>query len=214
MTVEAYDDREFAGIVNRASIVTPDGMPLVKMFRYLYGERQERVAGMDLMPDLLKSAAEENVSVFFYGSTEEMLGIVRKRAEELYPNLNVAGTLSPPFRELTAEEKESVTDNINNSGAGLIFVSLGCPKQERWMSEMTDKINGVMVGVGGAFSVFAGIQNRAPGWMQKLSLEWLFRFIKEPGRLWKRYLYTNSKFIFLAISEVFKKRILRRDIAK
>lgn len=214
MTIEAYDNNEFAGKVNRASIVTPDGMPLVKMFRYLYGERQERVAGMDLMPDLIKSAAEENVSVYFYGSTEEIVGSVRKRAEELFPNLKIAGVFSPPFRELTEEERKSVTERINNSGAGLIFVSLGCPKQERWMSEMTDEINGVMVGVGGAFQIFAGIKKRAPVWMQKLSLEWLFRLLGDPVRLWKRYLYTNSKFIVLAAWEIFKKRILRINIEK
>jgi N-acetylglucosaminyldiphosphoundecaprenol N-acetyl-beta-D-mannosaminyltransferase len=197
MTIEAYWDSKFAEMVNDADLVTPDGMPLAKAMKLLYGIRQDRVAGMDLLPDLLKKAEEENLGVFFYGGTEEMLQRTQTYVQATYPNLKEQAYYSPPFRALTAEEEVSVIQQINNSGAHLVFVALGCPKQEKWMAGMKGKINACMLGIGGALPVMIGMQKRAPQWMQKLSLEWLYRLLQEPKRLFKRYFVTNTLFIWL-----------------
>jgi len=204
MAIEAYDDKNFQEIVNDAIITTPDGMPLVKALKVFYGINQDRVAGMDLFPDLLKEAENHNLKVFLYGSTDKVLNKIIKKAKNLYPSLNIIGTYSPPFKNLTIEEKEKIVNIINNKNPHIVFVSLGCPKQEKWMAEMHGKINAVMVGVGGAFPTFAGLQKRAPVWMQKLSLEWLYRLKQEPKRLFKRYTYTNTKFIYLFLLEILK----------
>jgi N-acetylglucosaminyldiphosphoundecaprenol N-acetyl-beta-D-mannosaminyltransferase len=206
MTIEAYWDKEFATSVNNADLVTPDGMPIVMALRLLYGLKQERVAGMDLLPDLLKEAEERNLSVFFYGGTQEMLDKTKKFIQEHYPSLEKHNYLSPPFRPLTNEEEESVIKQINDTGANMVFVALGCPKQEKWMASMKGRINSCMIGIGGALPVMIGDQKRAPVWMQKASLEWFYRLIQEPRRLFKRYLVTNTLFIFLIIKQLFTNR--------
>ncbi|MEN8152918.1 MAG: WecB/TagA/CpsF family glycosyltransferase [Acidobacteriota bacterium] len=210
MVIESCNNSDFADIVNGADIITPDGMPLVKMLKYLYGIEQDRVAGMDLFPDLLSEAEDQKISTFFYGSTKEVLDNVREKIKQKFPDLMVAGYYDPPFRSLSDEEENEIVKKINNSGASLIFVALGCPKQEIWMNRMKGRIEGVMVGVGGAFPVFAGITKRAPVWMQKASLEWLYRLIREPGRLWKRYFVTNSKFLYLSLLELVRMKVLKK----
>ena len=204
MLVEAHKDSEFANIVNSASLVTPDGLPLTWGLKWLYKIKQERVAGMDLMPDLLNEASIHNLPVFIYGGTEEMLVKAQKYIQEKFQTIPSVSTYSPPFRKLTDEENEWVIKHINDSGAKIVFVVLGCPKQERWMASMHGKINAVMIGIGAALPVLVGEQKRAPRWMQKSGLEWLFRFCQEPKRLWKRYLVTNTKFIVLLIKAKFK----------
>lgn len=199
--IEAYKDKNYAEVVNNADIATPDGMPLVKGLKWLYGVKQEKVSGPDLMPILLHEAASQGLSVFFYGSTLEVLEKLRMIYKERYPNLKIAGMLSPPFRKLSAQEIQNDINLINESGANIVFVALGCPKQERWMAEMKGKINAVMIGVGGAFPMLAGIEKRAPLWMQQNMLEWLYRLIQDPKRLFKRYAITNSLFIYLIIKE-------------
>jgi len=211
MVIEAYNDQEFSSIINNAEIVTPDGMPLTLMVKILYGIRQPRIAGMDILPTLLEISESEKIPVFFFGSTSSILDKVKAKLKSQYPGLILSGVISPPFGEISSTLLESHIDEINRSKAGIIFVVLGCPKQEKLMAEMSDRVKGVMIGVGGAVSVFAGELKRAPEWMQKCSLEWFFRFLKEPGRLWKRYLYTNTKFIFLAIREVFFRKILKKQ---
>ncbi|SOD99821.1 WecB/TagA/CpsF family glycosyltransferase [Spirosoma fluviale] len=195
MTVEATNDPVFGEVVNGADWVATDGMPLTWALRLLHGIQQERVAGFDLFSDLIRRAAEENLSIFFYGSTPKMLDEVVGKCGELYPSLDVAGSLSPPFRPLTEHEQEDVIAHINNSGAQLVFVALGCPKQERWMQQMRGKIQAVMVGVGGALPIFTGTQGRSPNWMRNAGLEWAHRLAMEPRRLFKRYAITNSLFI-------------------
>jgi N-acetylglucosaminyldiphosphoundecaprenol N-acetyl-beta-D-mannosaminyltransferase len=197
MAIEAHDDPAFAEIVDSADLVTPDGMPLVAALRILYGIRQDRVPGMDLVGDILEAAEKESLSVFFYGSEDRVLDRIGERIRKEYPNLAIAGMHSPPFRELTNVEREDEVDRINRSGANILLVALGCPKQERWMAENRGRIRAAMVGLGAAFPVFAGTQKKAPEWMRRTSLEWLYRLTREPGRLWKRYLYTNTKFIYL-----------------
>lgn len=205
MTIEAHWNKNFAAIVNRADLVTPDGMPLAKAMKLLYGIKQDRVAGMDLLPDLLSVAAKENLGVYFYGGTEEMLQKTKSFIQANYSALLNVHYYSPPFRALTPEEESNIINNINNSGAQLVFVALGCPKQEKWMASMKGKINACMIGIGGALPVMIGMQKRAPLWMQKASLEWLYRLLQEPKRLFKRYFVTNTLFLLLLGKQLFSK---------
>jgi len=199
MFIEAYRDVNFLNVIDNADIVTPDGMPLVNALRFLKGIIQDRVAGMDLLPDLLAIAEKENIKTFFYGGTEEMLSKTATYLQKNHPQLNVTGYYSPPFRAATELESDKIVKIINESGAGIIFVVLGCPKQEKWMYSMKGKINACMIGIGGALPVLVGMSKRAPKWMQKRSLEWLYRLIQEPRRLFKRYLITNTLFIYIVM---------------
>lgn len=201
MVIEAYRDPEFRKVVNEANIATPDGNPLAVYMRLFYGIRQDRVCGMDVLPDILARAERENKSVYFYGTTEDILAAIRDRIRKQFPRLDLRGTYSPPFRTLTQEEKSAIVTQINDAAPDFVFVALGCPKQEKWMAEHKDKINSCMLGLGQAFHVYAGKEKRIPKWMRALSLEWAYRLTLEPGRLWKRYLVTNSLFLFL----VFKR---------
>ena len=197
MLVEAYKDKAFAEVVNNADIITPDGMPLAKGLEFIHGIKQDRVAGMDLLPDLLKECEKQILPVFFYGGTQEMLDTTKKFCQKNYPRLPLAGLCSPPFRGLTGQEEDRIAEEINKSGAELVFVALGCPKQEKWMASMKGRIHACMIGIGGALPVMVGIQKRAPFWMQKNSLEWLYRLKQEPRRLLKRYTITNTIFLYL-----------------
>ena len=209
--VEAANNPNFKNIINNADIAAPDGMPVAKSIKLLYGIKQKRVAGMDLFPDLLKKASEDNLSVFFYGSTNTVLKKIVERANKEFPTLKISGFFSPPFRDLSEKEKNETADIINNAESDIIFVSLGCPKQEIWMADMKNKLKkGVMVGVGAAFPVYAGTAKRAYKWMQDLSLEWLFRLFQEPKRLLWRYLYTNTYFLFLMSKEIIGVKILKK----
>ncbi|WP_367119206.1 WecB/TagA/CpsF family glycosyltransferase [uncultured Mucilaginibacter sp.] len=191
-------------MINEAEIITPDGVPISKCFKLLYRINQDRVDGMSMLPMLIKKAVEENLSVYFYGGSPELIIQAKSFLNTNYPLLNIAGIYSPPFRYLTEAEKSAVAININSSGANIVFVALGCPKQEQWMAEMKDKVQSVMIGIGGALPVFIGLQKRAPKWMQKGSLEWLYRLILEPKRLFKRYMITNSVFLWLLVLEKMK----------
>jgi N-acetylglucosaminyldiphosphoundecaprenol N-acetyl-beta-D-mannosaminyltransferase len=206
MVIEAYRNRVYGALVNSADLVTPDGMPLVIGLKLLHGVDQERVAGMDLLPDLLRAASDAGQSVFLYGSTAEVLEAVIGRIRKEHPGLTIAGQLSPPFRKLTGKEEEDEIRIINDSGAHIVLVALGCPKQEIWMSSRKGRLHATMIGIGGAFPVYAGIQGRAPLWMQRCSLEWLYRLYQEPGRLFGRYLTTNSLFVLLLIREILFRR--------
>ena len=214
MTIEAYWAPDFAKDVNNSDLVTPDGMPLAKAMKYLYGVNQERVAGMDLLPDLLQEAENKGLSVFFYGGTQKMLDNTKEYVLENFPKLTEHHYYSPPFRPLNIQEEREIIDNINSSNANLVFVALGCPKQEKWMASMKGKINACMIGIGGALPVMIGMQKRAPRWMQKMSLEWFYRLIQEPHRLFKRYFVTNTLFIFLLIKQLITVRIFNRHNQK
>ncbi|WP_159476905.1 WecB/TagA/CpsF family glycosyltransferase [Dyadobacter sp. 3J3] len=200
MLVEAHNDPEFASIVNKAAITTPDGMPLVWSMNLLHGIKQDRVAGMDLLPDLLTETQKQKIPVYFYGGTQEMLDKTEQFMYTNYPGSVIAGLHSPPFRPLTKIEEDYVAEKINKSGARLLFVALGCPKQEKWMASMKGRVMMPMIGIGGALPVMVGLQKRAPEWFQKASLEWLFRLSQEPKRLFRRYAVTNTKFLFLLFS--------------
>ena len=205
MLSEAYESRHFRKVVNSAFLVTPDGMPIAKAFKSLYNFKQDRVDGMSLLPNLVREAEAKNLSVFFYGGTQEILEKTISYLGEKAPNLKICGSFSPPFRPLTDHEMNDTADMINKSGANLVFVVLGCPKQEIWMYNMKGKVFATMIGVGGALPVFIGSQKRAPIWMQRNSLEWLFRLNQEPKRLFKRYFKTNSQFLYLVAKERLKR---------
>jgi N-acetylglucosaminyldiphosphoundecaprenol N-acetyl-beta-D-mannosaminyltransferase len=200
MTIEACDNPTFARQVNNATLVLPDGMPIVKSLNLLYGVSQERIAGMDIFPDLLKKANELKLSVFFFGSTNDVLQRIIERVRREFTDLTIAGSLSPPFNQ--SINNSNYIDIINNSNANLVFVALGCPKQEIWMATHSHFINSVLLGVGGAFPVFAGMTKRAPKFMQNAGLEWLYRLIQEPTRLFGRYFKTNIKFLFLLTRDI------------
>jgi N-acetylglucosaminyldiphosphoundecaprenol N-acetyl-beta-D-mannosaminyltransferase len=207
MLMEGHWQSEFARVLLRADLLTPDGMPLVWLTGLMKGKPQDRVAGMELMLALCERSQAMGVSVFLMGSTPEMLAQMAQQLSQDFPNLKVAGTVSPPFRELTKQEDRAIADQINASGAGLVFVSLGCPKQEQWMSLHRGQISAVMVGLGGAFSVYAGVKQWAPEWVRRYGLEWCYRLIQEPGRLWKRYATTIPPFVWLAFKQVLKVRL-------
>ena len=204
MLVEAHNTPEFAEVVNQADIVTPDGMPLAQGFKYKYNLKQDRVDGMSLLPALLSECEKNIVSVYFYGGDQKVLYTAETYIRSTYPNLKIAGLHSPPFRKLTEAEKLEDEQRIKDSEPNLVFVALGCPKQEMWMAGMKGKVPALMIGIGGALPVFTGAQKRAPQWMQNNSLEWLYRLIQEPKRLFKRYLTTNSKFLYLLAKEKLK----------
>ena len=210
MLVEAYQDHAFAQVVGNANIITPDGKPLSWAMRLLYGIHQDRVPGMTLLPDLLKKAEEENLSVFIYGGKQSTLDKAAQRLLQLFPRLNMVGLYSPPFRKLIEAEEQEAVDRINQSGAKIVFVILGCPKQEKWMAAMKGRINAYMVGVGGALPVLIGEQKRAPQWMQNAGLEWVYRLVQEPSRLFKRYAITNTVFIGLLLKAWMRKKIFPR----
>ena len=202
MTIESYEDKKFANQVNNATLVLSDGMPLVKYINYFHGYRQERIAGMDIFPDVIRLAETNRLKIFFFGTTPEVLEIIRLKIIKKYPNSEIAGLVSPPFDK--SLDDESYINEIVHSNANLVFVALGCPKQEKWMANHSHKINAVLLGVGGAFPVFAELTKRAPLVLQKIGLEWLYRLTQEPRRLFGRYFKTNTKFLFLVLRERIK----------
>ena len=206
MFIEAQNNPDFLKIINEADMVTPDGKPICWALKLLNGVEQDRVAGMDLLPDLLKEMDDKQMSVYFYGGSQEMLDATQAHITAHYPRVKIAGMHSPPFGIIPAEEAAKQVDNINASMPHILFVILGCPKQEKWMAANKHRLNTVAIGVGGALPVLTGMQKRSPKWMQDAGLEWLYRLGQEPKRLFKRYAVTNSKFIGIVMSEFLKKK--------
>lgn len=200
--VTARQDKEFAAAVNSADMATPDGAPVAWLMRRLGASGQQRINGPDLMLKYCEAAAKRGESIYLYGGAETTLSILCDELPKRFPGLVIAGSHSPPFRALSEEEDAAIVRDINDSGAGTIWVSLGCPKQEKWMAAHRGRINGVMIGVGAAFDYHAGVISRAPLWMQNNGLEWLHRLASEPRRLWKRYFVTNTLFIWHAARQL------------
>lgn len=203
--VTASADASFSAAIASADLATPDGAPVAWMLRRLGAARQRRVTGPDLMSAYMERAQETGESVYFYGSTTETLALLQAELRHRFPRLTIAGADSPPFRELTAAEDRDAVDRINASGAGTVWVSLGCPKQERWMANHRGQVRAVMIGVGAAFDFHSGRVGRAPPWMRASGLEWLHRLLSEPRRLWRRYLVTNTLFILGATRQLLFK---------
>lgn len=194
-TVMAYEDEHYRTVQNSAVLALPDGKPLSVVSRKRGFKEAKRVTGPDLMLELFQKPLRH----YFYGGKEETLVILEKKLREKYPDIQIAGMYSPPFRPLSEEEDKEAIENINRARADIVWVGLGAPKQENWMYDHQDKVNALMIGVGAGFDYHAGIIKRAPMWMQKLSLEWLYRLFQDPKRLWKRYVATNGKFLWLVM---------------
>jgi N-acetylglucosaminyldiphosphoundecaprenol N-acetyl-beta-D-mannosaminyltransferase len=204
MLVEAHWNPDFAQILQEADIVTSDGMPIVWMMKRLGIRTQNRVAGMDILMSLCHLATQYGLKVYFLGSQQSVLDRMKARLDIDFPSLSVAGIEPLPFRPMTLEEEDDVLNRIQASGAGLVFVSLGCPKQEKWMAQYRSRVPAVMIGLGGAFPVYGGLKKWAPRWIQKAGLEWAYRWMQEPRRLAKRYSQTNRAFLWLSLKQLFQ----------
>ena len=202
MTMESFDSPSFRQVVNGADLVTPDGRPLVWALRSLGVSGASQVRGTDLTTHVVDLAARENVPIGMYGGTPELLEAFGRLLKTRHPGTQVACQIAPPFRPLTSEEDRAVTDEIVASGARILFVGIGCPKQERWMAEHVGRVPAVMLGVGAAFDFHTGRVRQAPRWMQLAGLEWVFRLLMDPRRLWKRYAKHNPRFVWLFLMQL------------
>lgn len=196
-TVMAYENSEYRQIQNEGIMAIPDGGPLSSVGRKRSCENMRRTTGPDLMGEIFRRSSKMGYRHYFYGSTEETLQMLRVKLEKTYPGINIVGMYAPPFRSMTEEEDNQTIEIINQSVPDFVWIGLGAPKQERWMAAHQGIVSGLMIGVGAGFDYFAGNIKRAPAWMQNHNLEWLYRLWQEPGRLFKRYLVTNTKFLWL-----------------
>ncbi|MBT8123603.1 MAG: WecB/TagA/CpsF family glycosyltransferase [Gammaproteobacteria bacterium] len=197
MCMEAFDSANFSTVVNRANLVIPDGKPLSVAQRLLGHRNAAQVRGQDIMNALCAISGEKSINIGFYGgSSDEILESVKLNLRNQNPEIKITYAFSPPFRALSAGENLQVVAQINAAEVDVLFVGIGCPKQELWMAENKNQLNCVMLGVGAAFDFIAGEKRHAPRWIQMVGLEWLFRLVSEPKRLWKRYLKQNPRFIW------------------
>lgn len=195
-TVTAHEDPTYLAVQNGAVMALPDGGPLSQYSRRHGYAEAARVTGPELMKEMLRESKDRHYRHYFYGSTRETLDILRRKVEERYPGAVIAGMYSPPFRPLTPAEDEAIVQQINAAKPDFVWVGLGAPKQERWMAEHEGRVQALMIGVGAAFDYEAGNIRRAPQWMQKHNLEWFYRLMQDPKRLFKRYFVTNTKYLW------------------
>ena len=205
MVMESFDNPEYGERVNGADMIIPDGMPLVWMQKLQGAKNANRLRANDLMIMLCAFAEQNNLTVGFYGGQQTVIDAILKRAAEDFPKLKIVYAFSPPFRPLTDEEDTEIVAEINDKKPDLLFMGLGCPKQENWMAAHKDRVFAVMLGVGASFDFYAGNVKQSPEWLGKLGLEWLFRLTQEPKRLWRRYLILNPRFMWLAARQLLKK---------
>jgi N-acetylglucosaminyldiphosphoundecaprenol N-acetyl-beta-D-mannosaminyltransferase len=202
MVMESFDSAAFRQVINGAELITPDGVPLVWALKAMGVRSASRVYGPALMPHVVERAALEDVPIGLYGGTPESLEAFVMVLKGRYPKIKVVCQIAPPFRPLTAEEDRAVTQEIVDSGARILFVGIGCPKQENWMAAHKERIPAVMLGVGAAFDFLTGRVRQAPRWMQAVGLEWAFRLAMEPRRLWKRYARHNPRFVYFLLLQL------------
>jgi N-acetylglucosaminyldiphosphoundecaprenol N-acetyl-beta-D-mannosaminyltransferase len=197
LVMSAREDPQARAAVLGATLAVPDGQPLVWALRALGHARATRVYGPDLMAHFCARAARTGTPMYLYGGrTPEALELLERRLRERFPGLQIAGGFSPPFRELTAREEHEVIAAIDASGAQVVWVGTGQPKQEKWMLAMRPRLRApLLVGVGAAFDFHAGLVPQAPAWMQRRGLEWVYRLWREPRRLWRRYARYNPLFV-------------------
>jgi len=194
--ITASDDPMLRRQVNTFEMITPDGQPVRWALNRLYGAKlTERVYGPELTLRVCRRAAEDGIPIYLYGGTERVLELLRTNLTRRFPGLRIAGAESPPFRSLTPQEDRDVVRRVRDSGARLVFIGLGAPKQDVFAYEHREEFQAVQLCVGAAFDFHAGIKPMAPAWMQRHGLEWLYRLIQEPKRLWRRYLVTNAAFL-------------------
>jgi len=195
-TVMSYENKNYLNIQNNAIMVLPDGKPLSVVERLRGYRNARKVSGPDLLPAILKLSEMRGYTHYFYGSRSETLQSLQANLKKKYPDLKIVGMMSPPFRQLSEKEETDIVKTINEAHPDFLWVGLGAPKQEIWMAEHENIIDSLMIGVGAAFDFHAGSVQRAPFWMQKCGLEWFYRLLQDPKRLWKRYLTTNVKFLW------------------
>lgn len=201
--MESHRDKELRQIHNMAGLVTPDGMPLVWLLKFSGHGHADRVCGPDLMFALFEVSGQRGYTHYLYGASEDALARLQANLTRWFPAARIVGANSPPFRSLTEEEDKEITKRINESGADIVWVGLGAPKQERWMAAHRDRLHApVFIGVGAAFDFHAGLVRRAPRFIQRSGFEWLFRLAMEPRRLWKRYLTNNPQFVLLVLAQI------------
>lgn len=207
--LECHDSPTMAAIVNGAGMATPDGMPLVWLGR-LDQRRVERVYGPDLMLAICDRGRADGYRHFFYGGAAGVPEQLAARIGARFPGLQVAGTYSPPYRELSPAEEQAVATMINESNADIVWVGLGTPKQDHWVAHFRPLLKApVLLAVGAAFDFHTGRVRQAPRWMQRTGLEWLFRLSQDPKRLWKRYILGNPRFIYLVTRQMLARRFMR-----
>jgi N-acetylglucosaminyldiphosphoundecaprenol N-acetyl-beta-D-mannosaminyltransferase len=200
--VDARRDPLYAAAVNAAGMVTPDGMPVVWLARSKGCKDIARTYGPDLMLDVCNHGQSLGLRHFFYGGMEGTLQKLLQKLKGSYPQILIAGSYAPPFKEQVWQEDKEIVDRINRSGADIVWVGLGSPKQDFWMQLHRPLLDApVIVGAGAAFDFCSGVKPQAPRWMQGCGLEWFFRLCCEPGRLWKRYLIGNSLFLFYLLKD-------------
>lgn len=198
-TVVSYENPEYCSIQNGGIMAIPDGGPLSSIGKKRGCEEMERTTGPSYMEEIFKISVQKGYKHYFYGSTDDTLNKLKINLEKKYSGINIVGMYSPPFRPLNIDENIEIVDRINILKPDFVWIGLGAPKQEYWMAENQGKVRGFMVGVGAGFDYFAGNIKRAPKWMQNNNLEWLYRLIQDPRRLFFRYLKTNMKFIWNAM---------------
>lgn len=196
--MSARRDRELRSAIDDADITTPDGMPIAWALRSMGHPDQERLSGAKVTAATLEAGLERGWRHYFYGSTDETLEALQRRLKTDYAGIEIAGTMSPPFRALTAAEEDQIATEIMETRPDFVWVGLGMPKQEKWMFNNRLRYPGVvLVGIGAAFDFIAGTKAEAPLWMQRTGLEWLFRLASEPRRLWRRYIFNNPGYLLL-----------------
>ena len=198
-TVTAYEDSEYLAIQNGGIMAVPDGGPLSTIGRKRGYKSMERTTGPSYMEEIFKISEKKEYRHYFYGSTNDTLKKMYQKLEERYPGMQIVGMYSPPFRPLTEEENQDIIQRINETKPDFVWIGLGAPKQEKWMANQQGKVNGFMVGVGAGFDYFAENISRAPQWMQRTNLEWIYRLMQDPKRLFSRYWHTNTRFIWYAM---------------
>jgi N-acetylglucosaminyldiphosphoundecaprenol N-acetyl-beta-D-mannosaminyltransferase len=210
MLVEGWRDPEFANILKNADLLVPEGMPLVWMLNLMGLDYIKRVGGMELFLACCQKASAAQISIFLLGTEPEILTKICQHLAQDFPDLKVAGMYAPPFAPISKDLDLELVQTINDSGAGIVFVALGCPKQEKWMALYRDRLQAVLIGVGAVFPIYAGIMKQAPEFMRNAGLAWLFRLGQEPKRLWFRYLSTNPIFIYLSLKQIISGK-LKKD---
>ncbi len=211
VVMSAYWDQTYRQVLENAEIITPDGMPLVWGLRSLGAKNQQRVYGPDLMMAMCDRAMQENLSVYLYGATANTLAKLEQNLKAKFPDLAIAGKHAPPYLDINSPKfKSQLVEDVQiiaKSGAEVVFVALGCPKQEFWMSKAHHQLSAVMIGVGAAFDFHSGQVSQAPRWMMAIGLEWLYRFCQEPMRLWQRYLINNPCFVILFAIQHLRRKL-------
>ncbi len=212
--VTAAQQPDLADKVNQFAMITPDGQPVRWALNALHKARlNERVYGPELTLRVCQAAAAAGISIYLYGGTPSVLELLIANLKQQFPELVIAGSEAPPFRALSAEEDAAVVQRIADSGAGIVLIGLGCPKQDLFAAAHRESIRAVQLCVGAAFDFHAGVKKTAPAWMQRRGLEWLFRLCQEPRRLFKRYLVTNSIFASRVMID-WSRRLFRLPAAK